>query len=282
MLLQQRAADSPGAAAAPQPVHAAAWDLRMLRAVPFAVVCTLVAAVGHAVASGGPVPVAALAVGFAMVFAVAALLGGRERSMTAISGGLAAGQLALHCLFHGAQGLGGSAMPHTGMAGMADGRLTVLQVAGRLLCNGHSPGGALVLPPGMTPEQLVARAGLDPAAFAPAPELSCLHAGVLGMTPLMLVGHLAAALAAGWWLRRGEAALWRLVRLTASTVQGCAAPLRTVLAVAGLLLRGLLGAGSMGPPRVYGPERGGLRPPVPATLRHSVVRRGPPMAALAI
>ncbi|MGA5701944.1 hypothetical protein [Peterkaempfera bronchialis] len=274
-----RAADRPRVATAPHQVHAAAWDLRMLRAVPFAAVCTLVAAAGHAAASGGAVPARALVAGFVLVCALAALFGGRERSMAAISGGLAAGQLALHLLFHSAQSAGGAPMAHAGMGG--GGPSGVAAVAGRLLCNGQYVGGMLVLPAGMTPEQLVSRAGLDPSAYA-APPLPWWHAAMLGMSPLMLAGHLAAAVAAGWWLRCGEAALWRLVRLTASVMQAYAAPLRTVLAVAGMLLRGLLGASPVRPLRAYGAERGDWRLPVPAALRHSVVRRGPPVAAFAI
>ncbi|MCD0482306.1 hypothetical protein LO771_07730 [Streptacidiphilus sp. ASG 303] len=284
----QRAAVPYRAAAAPQqPVPAAAWDLRVLRAVPFAAVCTLAAAAGHAAASGGPVPAGTLAAGFAAVCVLAALLGGRERSLTAIAGGLVTGQLALHLLFHSARGMAGSAA-RAGMAGMGGGtggRSGAAAVAERLLCHEGLAHGAPLLPPGTTPEQLLTRAGLDPSAYA-APSVPWWHAGVLGLSPLMLAGHLAAALAAGWWLRRGEAALWRLVRLAGSAVQDavreCAAPLRAVLAVAGALLRGLTGASPVRPLRPYGPERGGWRLPGAAPLRHSVVRRGPPAAVHAI
>ncbi|WP_377270244.1 hypothetical protein [Peterkaempfera sp. SMS 1(5)a] len=256
----------------------------MLRAAPFAAVCTLLAAAGHTVASGGTVPVAALAAGFILVWALGALLGGRERSLAAISGGLAAGQLMLHFLFHGMQSLsvGGQA----GMPGMATGTRsapqTVTEVAGRLLCSEHRLGGVLMLPSGTTPSQLVSRAGLDPAAYAPAPSAPWWHALLPTMSPLMLAGHLAAAVAAGWWLRRGEAALWRLVRLAASAVQTYAAPLRIVLAVARMLLRGLLGVSVVRPLRASWADRGGWRLPVPSALRHSVVRRGPPAAVYAI
>ncbi|KJS54322.1 hypothetical protein VM98_19950 [Streptomyces rubellomurinus subsp. indigoferus] len=254
---------------------AAAWDLRLARAVPFALVCTLIAAAGHALVGGGNVPPAALATGFAAVLVLAVALGGRERSLPAIAGALGAGQLGLHCLFHGFHGFAASGMP--GMPGMQHGATTVRGVAGRLICNEAHPGTLDGLPGGPSAEQLVSSAGLDPHAFAAAPWW---QGGVLGMTPSMLAGHLAAALVAGWWLRRGEAALWRLVRVAASAArEHWAAPLRSALALAVALLRGLFGAA--GPARRFG-ARGGESPlPGGAVLRHSVVRRGPPRGVFA-
>ncbi|MFD0275802.1 hypothetical protein ACFVHB_18120 [Kitasatospora sp. NPDC127111] len=273
------AAPHPGALAPDAPVGAAAWDLRLARAVPFALVCTLIAAAGHALAGGGNVAPAALATGFAAVLVLAAAFGGRERSLGAIAGALGAGQLGLHCLFHA---FGGHATAAAGaMAGShhggGSGPLTLPQVAGRLLCNEARPGTLAGLPGSPTAEQLVAGAGLDPRAYAAAPWW---QGGLFGMTPSMLAGHLAAALVAGWWLRRGEAALWRLVRITATAArEHWATPLRSAFALAAALLGGLLG--TPGPARRYG-ARGGDDPlPAGAALRHSVVRRGPPFGALA-
>ncbi|MFJ5230112.1 hypothetical protein ACIQBJ_09455 [Kitasatospora sp. NPDC088391] len=254
---------------------AAGWDLRVLRAVPFALVCTLVAAFGHARAGGAVAP-DTLAAGFAAVCAAAALAGGRERSLGAIAGALAAGQLGLHLLFHFfGGGLGGGApMAHAQMAG--NGAVDPLAaVAGRLLCNDTPGDGLTVVPLDTTAEQVVSAAGLDPRAVAaaavPHPE------GWLGLSPAMLLGHLAAALVAGWWLRRGEAALWRLVRTVALTARGWAAPLRTAVALLSALLLGT------DRPAV---RRPGGRPedwplPVAAALRHCVLRRGPPAGAFA-
>ncbi|MFI8458853.1 hypothetical protein [Kitasatospora sp. NPDC085464] len=273
------AAPSPGAPGPAQPVGSAAWDLRLARAVPFALVCTLIAAAGHALAGGGNVPVTALAAGFAAVLAFAAACGGRERSLAGIAGALGAGQLGLHVLFHGFGGFtgltGSSAM--SGMHHGASGAMTVPQVAGRLICNEARPGTLVGLPGSPTPEQLVSSAGLDPHAFAAAPWW---QTGVFGMTPSMLAGHLAAALVAGWWLRRGEAALWRLLRVAATAArEHWAAPLRSAFALVAVLLRGLFGAA--GPVRRFG-ARGGESPlPAGAVLRHSVVRRGPPCGAFA-
>lgn len=273
-------APHPGALAPDAPVGAAAWDLRLARAVPFALVCTLIAATGHALAGGGNVAPPALATGFAAVLVLAVALGGRERSLGAIAGALGAGQLGLHCLFHA---FGGHATAAAGaMAGMhhggGSGPLTLPQVAGRLICNEARPGTLASLPGSPSAEQLVANAGLDPQAYAVAPWW---QGGLLGMTPSMLAGHLAAALVAGWWLRRGEAALWRLVRITATAArEHWATPLRTAFALAAAVLGGLLGTPG-GPARRSGARAGDSRPPARTALRHSVVRRGPPFGALA-
>ncbi|MGW4382093.1 hypothetical protein [Kitasatospora sp. NPDC004531] len=263
-----------GAALPAARVSVAAWDLRVLRAVPFALVCTVVAAFGHARAGGAVAP-DTLAAGFAAVCATAALLGGRERSLGAIAAALGAGQLGLHLLFHRfGEGLGsGAAMAHPGMAGIG-GSGTTVSVAGRLLCNDTPGDGLTVVPLDTTADQVVSAAGLDPQAYATvAPHA----AGWLGLTPGMALAHLAAAVLAGWWLRRGEAALWRLVRAAALTAREWAAPLRTAVALLAALL---LGTSRPAPARRVGrPED--WRLPVAAVLRHSVLRRGPPAVAFA-
>ncbi|MFI6447284.1 hypothetical protein [Kitasatospora sp. NPDC050543] len=277
-MTEHRAAPHPGAAAPDAPVRTAAWDLRLVRAVPFALVCTLIAAAGHALAGGGDVAPLTLAAGFAAVLTAAALLGGRERSLAAIAGALGAGQLGLHLLFHSFGGASASAM--AGMHhGAATGRLTLPQVAGRLICNEGHPGRLTGLPGGTTAEQLVSSAGLDPAAYAAAPWWQG-GDGAFGLNPVMLAGHLAAALVAGWWLRRGEAALWRLVRLTATTARELAAPLRLAFALLVSLLRGLLDP-PVRPRRRYPADRSAWRLPMAAALRHSVIRRGPPTVGFA-
>ncbi|MFJ8040288.1 hypothetical protein ACIRBX_07225 [Kitasatospora sp. NPDC096147] len=266
-------APPPGAATegrrAPAAAAVAAWDLRLARAVPFALVCTLIAAAGHTVIGSGDVPLPALVLGFALVCAAGVALGGRERSLGSIAGALGAGQLALHLLFHSAcGGFAGTAM--AGMAGMGGtagthhGGLTLPQVAGRLVCNETG------LPLAGDPAQLVRAAGLDPLAYPV--STAAPGGGFLGMTVPMLLGHLAAAVLAGWWLRRGEAALWRLLRLTARAAQECAAPLRTALA---LVLALLLGPAAE-PCARRAPRAGDWRLPAAVSLRHSLLRRGPP------
>ncbi|MEU5314670.1 hypothetical protein [Streptomyces sp. NPDC021562] len=88
------------------------------------------------------------------------------------------------------------------------------------------------------------------------------HAHLL--TAHATLAHVLAALAASWWLRRGEAALWSLLRRTAALVPGLVAwwhdaPL---------------------PAPAGGPLPAPARPVRPRllTLRHAVSRRGPPSA----
>ncbi|WP_441248148.1 hypothetical protein [Kitasatospora sp. McL0602] len=103
----------------------AALDLRVLRAVPFATVCFVLSATGHAVASGCQVPVAVLLLGWIAVCVPAVALAGRERSLRAITIGGTVGQMVLRLLFQAARttprggggGPGKPAMP--GMPGMA-------------------------------------------------------------------------------------------------------------------------------------------------------------------
>ncbi|WP_370082676.1 hypothetical protein [Streptacidiphilus sp. MAP12-16] len=291
-------------APASRPDHAAALDLRVLRALPFAAVCVAVSALGHCIAGGGAIPLDALLLGGIAVWAVAAALAGRERSLPSIAAGLAVGQLGLHLLFHQAAMSRMAAMPAmpampamAGVGGMTgspsaggSGAASALDaLAARLICGPDGSGSALALPPGTTAGQIISQAGLDPhLSSLVAPHLPFwTHAAFLGLSPLMMLGHLTAALTAGWWLRRGEAAVWRLIRLTAQVTETLAqtwtAPLRTLLALATALLRGLLGA--LGTPdgtaRLGTRDTRNRRLPRAALLRHQVVRRGPPLALAA-
>ncbi len=82
------------------------------------------------------------------------------------------------------------------------------------------------------------------------------------MTSHAIASHLAAALLASWCLRRGEAALWSLLRKAAAFVPGLAAWWRTAPLPA-----------YARPPRPYAHPRHHLRQ---ALLRHALSRRGPP------
>ncbi|MEV4612190.1 hypothetical protein AB0K43_06240 [Kitasatospora sp. NPDC049258] len=290
-MTDRHAAPRRGAAGPLTGVPTAAWDLRLARAVPFALVCTLIAAAGHALVGGGEVTSTALAAGFAAVCAAGFLLGGRERSMAAIAGALGVGQLGLHLLFHslaaaaGTSGFAASTARMAGMVGMAAAHpagagTTLPELAGRLICDDRPGNGPSALPLGSTAEQVVRAAGLDPQAYATGSHAGGAHAaGVFGLSPLMLLGHLAAAVLAGWWLRRGEQALWRLLKLAAGAAQEWAIPLRRALALVAAVLLGPLAGG---PERVRpgGPAED-WRLPGAAALRHSVHRRGPPVAAFA-
>ncbi|MDJ0342079.1 hypothetical protein QMK19_01645 [Streptomyces sp. H10-C2] len=249
------------------PVRAGA-GMRLLRAAVFTAVCVALSAAGHGLASRHGVPAGALVAGGLAVFAVAAPLAGRERSLPGIATALALGQLALHAVFGAGQVCAEPAAARDG----ADG---VMALAGRLLCDGHARG--LTLTP-QGAERIVRDAGLDPAStmtMSPVtqPGDGGMHSALAYSLP-MLLAHLFAALAAGWLLRRGEAALWQLVSLSADVLRGALVALVRVLV-----------AGSVDDPlAALRPRRfacgHGLAGSV--RLRHSLARRGPPAYALAV
>ncbi|WP_037601749.1 hypothetical protein [Streptacidiphilus rugosus] len=263
---------------APSAARAASLDLRLLRALPFATVCVLVSALGHTLGGGGTVPLPTLLIGLVLVLVAATALAGRERGLPAIAAGLAVGELALHALFHlgrsGMDAMSASMPGMSGMSGMGGASAAadpLTQLAAKLIC-GPAGAGDLYLPPGTTAAQIVSRAGIDPHLYlASLPSsLTVSHGGawaVLGLSPLMLLGHLLAALVAGWWLRRGEQALFRLLALAF-------APLRTLFRLL-LALVALPGDASGSAPRRRAQD---WRLPGRALLRHQLVRRGPPRA----
>ncbi len=231
--------------------------LRLLRAAVFTAVCVVLSAAGHALASCATVPWWALVIAFLAVFAVVAPLAGRRRSLPGIAAGLAVGQLGLHAVF----GLGQHSAAAAAQApSAADTSLAAL--AAQLVCGGNS----VPLSPADA-RQVLRSAGLDPAVLA-AQAAAQGHSGHARLTqaaaapatglfsPGMLVGHLLAALAAGWLLGRGDAALFRLVELSRSSAEvGPVRPLRAALAFVRALGAGLAGAPGRGPQV----PRGGVR-----------------------
>ncbi|MFF7186502.1 hypothetical protein ACFZAR_14895 [Streptomyces sp. NPDC008222] len=187
------------------------WAVRSVRAAVFAVICVLLAAGGHTLATGMEPALWVEAVGFLPVFAGGVLLAGRERSLPGIGLAMLLVQGGLHLAFDAA------GPPDTTM---------------------HMPG----MPHGM---------------HMAAPS----HA----MTSHAVAAHLVAALLAAWCLRRGEAALWSLLRKAVAFVPRLVAWWRTAPLLAYARL-----------PRPYADRRRPLRQ---ALLRHALSRRGPPPAA---
>ncbi|WP_055494012.1 hypothetical protein [Streptomyces sp. TP-A0356] len=251
-------------------------DLRVLRAAVFAAVCVVLAAAGHGLASCATVPLWTLGAGFLGVFAVAAVLAGRERSLPGIAALLAVGQVLLHTLYGLGQHSGAAAMTPTTMSG-AD--ATLVARAAHILCGAT----ASAISPAQA-QKILADArlatGTDMAAMHhPADALSTAAGSWWSVLPSvpMLLGHVLAAVAAGWVLRRGDMALLRLIRLSAHGVAEGALvrSLRSSFALVRALLAGLPGAPEAG----LGVRRTAfLVPPKPRTaaLQHTVIRRGPP------
>lgn len=206
-------------------------------------------------------------------------LAGRRRSLPGIVASLAGGQFALHTLF----GLG----QHTAPAGGgASSDTSLAALAAQLVCGGNS------VPPGPADaRRILESAGLDPDTMAARAGTSGhpLHAhmgqglvepagGLVGLfTPAMLIGHLLAALAAGWLLGRGDAALFRLLELSRlSAGAGPVRPLRAALAYVRTLGAGL----PRTPARTARAARHSAGSAVSTgrdALQHTVIRRGPPM-----
>lgn len=280
-------------------------DLRLTRAALFAAVCVVLAAAGHTLASGGrTIPLWALAAGWFAVFALVVPMAGRERSWAGIWVTLLGGQLVLHSLFgHGlfnpGHGHGASAPPGPG---------TMEALAGRLLCGpstGHGAltggamtmsggpmsGGTMTMPDGTTmaasahAEQIVRGAGLAPDGITGAAYGHSGLAALPGSALPMLLGHLAAALVAGWLLWRGERALWRLVglaeRAAVEVSDGPVFALRNAIILLKALRKGLSACPT--PPGGAG-TADTCEPPFTGCsvlLLHCVIRRGPPGAVLA-
>ncbi|WP_329400658.1 hypothetical protein [Streptomyces melanogenes] len=258
--------------------------LRLLRAAVFAAVCVVLSALGHVLAACATVPWWTLLAGLLGVFAVAAPLAGRERSLPSIAGALAAGQLALHTLF----GIGQHTAAASGNG--ATGDTSLLRLAAKLVCGPAasaqltaSDARRIVTDAGLRPPSGAASAAHGPMAGMPGmADSAATHSAVAGLLPSlpMLLGHLLAALLTGWLLRRGEAALFRLVRLSAQAATtaaegACARSLRAALGLVRALLAGLPGAPGHGP-RLPLARLATPVPPAGEALQHSVIRRGPP------
>ncbi|MER5474520.1 hypothetical protein ABZX90_31030 [Streptomyces sp. NPDC002935] len=255
--------------------------LRTLRAAVFAAVCVVLAAAGHGIASCATVPLWTLGAGFLAVFAAAAALAGRERTLPGIVAVLAFGQTVLHTLFGLGLQAGATATGSMGStaSGMSMSDTSLVARAARLVCGTTA---AAISP--VQAQKILADARIDPGM---ADMTSSMHHAADAVpaagTPMpvlpslpMLLGHVLAAVAAGWVLRRGDLALLRLMRLSAQGVAEGALvrSLRAALTLVRALRTGLHGA----PEIACMPRTALLAPPTPRTadLQHSVVRRGPP------
>ncbi|WP_030259690.1 hypothetical protein [Streptomyces violens] len=294
------------------PEGRAAADLRLLRAAVFTAACVALAAAGHMIGSCATVPLWTLGAGCVGVLAVAVPLAGRERTLPGIAVALAFGQLVLHALFMVGQRGMAVQLPADGARGLSD--RAAIGLARQMTC-GFGTGRL----DAAEAREILAGAGIGPGATHAAHDAAghgmamhdmaghsgsgggtgsglsaALHhfdfGSLVGLLPSlpMLLGHLLAALAAGWLLRRGEAALWRLVRLSAPAAREAATAvttallgaLRTALRLVCALCAGLLGAADSTPRASVSYGHAKARPEELA-LQHSVVRRGPPRFALA-
>ncbi|MDG9703952.1 hypothetical protein [Streptomyces sp. DH37] len=216
--------------------------VRAVRAAVFTALCLVLSAGAHVLLSGSPLPYPPLAAVGAVVFALAFALAGRERGFWSIAALLVPLELAADTVFttgqHACYGQAG---------GPVAGPLRAVGLD--LLCAGGDFG---------TPLARMTASGASPLPVAAHPAAPW----------LLLAAHVAVGLTAAAWLRRGDAALTRLLRAAAAAV------FRPLLLAAGVR-RAAPGA----PGRAVRPApRARVRRALPL-LTHSVVRRGPPCPA---
>ncbi|MER6460193.1 hypothetical protein ACWC4D_14550 [Streptomyces sp. NPDC001288] len=261
--------------------------LRLLRAVVFAALCVVLAAAGHALASCATVPLWTLGAGFLGTLALVVPLTGRARTLPGIVALLTLVQATLHTLFglgqHGTAAMSaGSASSMTSMTsmssmpGMSATDASLVERAARLVCGA----GAAQLSPAHA-YKILSDAHLSTAApgTGTAADATVASGPMLPSVP-MLLGHLLAAVIAGWLLRRGDLALLRLIDLsTHGVAEGALVrSLRGALALACALRAGLVAVPEA---PVHGRRATWAEPPAPHTvaLQHFVIRRGPPADA---
>ncbi|MGC9537042.1 hypothetical protein [Streptomyces sp. UG1] len=271
-------------------------DLRILRAAVFAAVCVVLAGVGHVLGSCATIPLWTLGAGFLGVLVVTLPFTGRERSLPGIAALLAVGQTVLHTLFglgqHGTTLAGGSSSGTSSLATSSLADAALVERAARLVCGSA----AAAISPAQAQRILTeARIGTGTGTNAGA-HLSHRSADALSVTTgssasllpslPMVLGHLLAAVVAGWLLRRGDLALLRIVEMSTLSAHSVAEgalirSLRGALALVRALRAGLPSAREAGPRylRTEAPAR-----PAPRTvaLQHTLIRRGPPATALAL
>ncbi|WP_405556992.1 hypothetical protein OIE52_25740 [Streptomyces canus] len=260
-------------------------DLRVLRAAVFAAVCVVLAAAGHSIASCATVPLWTLGAGFVGAVLVVAPLAGRERSLAGIATLLAVGQTVLHVLFglgqHGTTAMSSMSSSMSSMSSTQPASdATLVQQAARLLCGTT----AAAISPAQA-QKILTDARLQPGTGTTAVHHSADAMAGSSVWPSlpMVLGHVLAAVAAGWLLRHGDLALLRLAELSTCSAHSVAEgalvrSLRGALALVRALRAGLPGAPEAGP---RAPLAASLAPPRPRTaaLQHTVIRRGPPAAA---
>lgn len=242
----------------------AAGALRFARAGVFAAVCVVTTALGHALTSGGLLLWWAVGLAFAVTAPGAWWLTGRERGAVTVVGATVCAQGLLHLLF---------SLAHR-LVPPLDATAVVGPVAGHGFGAHHGAAFAhsgVVVHQHGAPAAAATGAGTGMATESgPPADPSLLSAVTHGNSAGMLLAHLLAAVVCGLWLWRGEAAAHRLGRALAALLF---APLRR--------LRDVLFSPADARDDARRPCRaaaaGWERPqPVPVSLRHAVVRRGPP------
>ncbi|MEU2743982.1 hypothetical protein ABZ656_54345 [Streptomyces sp. NPDC007095] len=228
----------------------AGWCSRTVRAAVFAVVCVLLAALGHVMMSGGTVPWWALGGSGALIGGAGWCLAGRERGLPLIVSAVVAAQAVLHSVFSLAQSSGS-----LGVWGAAASVFT-----------GHDMNSMPMGPMSMSsmsrnsvPMDSTRMDAMDMGVMDHLGHAADGTSSSLGM----LAAHLLAALLCGLWLAHGERAVFRVLRSLAGLL---AAPLRLPLALPAPVSR----------PRPRVRRDRSARAPRRLLLVHAITSRGPP------
>ena len=231
--------------------------LRGARAAVFAAVCVGLTTAGHVWMSGDAVPLWAVALAFAALATLGYLLAGRQRGFLPISALMLVGELGQHLLFVSAQG------PTAATASAASAAETTSIPALPAFLSGRIvPASAWIC--GMGKSNMTA-AGPGSRAARLASDLMTSH-GAAGMVAV----HVVAGLLCAWWLRQGEAGVFRLLR----TLATLAAPALLLIWPAALVVPNLL--------RTRLSRHGFVLRCYNQLLSTVVARRGPPRSRLCV
>ncbi|MDN3059062.1 PE-PGRS family protein [Streptomyces sp. SRF1] len=194
--------------------------LRTVRAAVFAVVCVLLAALGHVMTSGVLVPLPALLGALAATGAVVWCFTGRERGPVAVGLLTVGTQAALHTAFSFGQALDGGGLRPSLSRRLADAllcgpaRASLSEGEATRVVRNAGLGGAVGDAGSAMAEHAHHGGRMTASQMAAVPSLMT-HDGMHGTMTGMVAAHLAVALLSAWWLWGGERAAFRLARAAA-------------------------------------------------------------------
>ncbi len=237
-------------------------SLRGARAAVFAAACVGVSAAGHAWMSDAPIAAWALVLAALAVGGAAYALGGRQRGFASIAGLMLVGELGLHLLFCAAQQASAHlASGASGTSGVSGSSATAwVPDMSRIKMAYALPAVDWLCGHGMAGMHDVAAGGTSAGSGSMSSMTWPATHGAVGMIGV----HVVAGLLCAWWLRRGEAAMFQLLRALA----GFAVPLLVLFVSSARPVLDFT---------VVVPDD--TRAHVPSARRflvHALVRRGPP------
>ncbi|MFH8466241.1 hypothetical protein [Streptomyces sp. NPDC017991] len=259
----------------------AGWGVRTVRAAVFAVVCVLLAALGHVLMSGSPVAWWTMAAGTVATGGAGWCLAGRERGLPLIVSVVVVTQGLLHWSFSLAASVASAAGPVASGRGMGAAHMSSLGATktmdamdmGSMSSMGSGHMGAGHMGAGHTAAEHMSAGHMGAehvgAGHMGSDAMSQSAHAMDGTSSLgMLAAHLLAALLCGLWLAYGERAAFRILRAVAGRL---VAPLRLLLALPTPPHR----------PRFRVRRGSSDRSPWRLLLVHAITSRGPPAGSAA-